>query len=295
MLFLSPLKVVPVVDPRNLAGKLQGNEILENATELWQFDDVHWFYLSFITCHIPAPDSGSLPLVLWLFCQLKRQGTADCYSCYSSFGVEIIMSSPAFMKLLFASERLIEWFRLGTAFFARALRHIHLFSYKFVLVACNWLYVFLGQHENTLCWNQTCSCTNVCDWSLDDSSRASATGCGAQILIHEASMQWHWGERFRLVSWALMGTALLVDCQKDMKVFRVSRNLKGSPEAYTCQTKSGGQAWAGTVASESIRKLPVFRIVPSESKGETTSQKWAVTRLWLSFSLACDCLDPSES
>jgi hypothetical protein len=34
MLFLSPLKVVPVVDPRNLAGKLQGNEILENATEL---------------------------------------------------------------------------------------------------------------------------------------------------------------------------------------------------------------------------------------------------------------------
>lgn len=76
-----------------------------------------------------------------------------------------------------------------------------------------------------------------------------------------------------------MGTALLVDCQKDMKVFRVSRNLKGSPEAYTCQTKSGGQAWAGTVASESIRKLPVFRIVPSESKGETTSQKWAVTRL----------------
>lgn len=92
---------------------------------LWQFDDVHWFYLSFITCHKPAPDSGSLPLVLWLFCQLKRQGTADCYSCYSSFGVEIIMS---------------EWFRLGTAFFARALRHIHLFSYKFVLVACNWLY-----------------------------------------------------------------------------------------------------------------------------------------------------------
>ena len=68
---------------------------------------------------------------------LPAEKAGDCYSCYSFLGVEIIMilvSSPALMKSFPASGRLIEWFRLGTAFVAWALHHIH---YKFVLVACS--------------------------------------------------------------------------------------------------------------------------------------------------------------